>query len=94
MNGGPAVRLGYYQELPAAQEVLNVSGQRRQIAKTSEHRVSFITQDPERSVGRVGRTVEQVFAITEKGEVVVVEPAQEILGLGEFRPRHRRQRRA
>ena len=35
-----------------------------------------------------GSWVEQIFAITEKGEVVVVEPAQEILDLGNLGGRH------
>ena len=94
MNGGAAVRFGDYQELPAAQEVLHVGRQPRQIAKTSENRVSLITQDPERAMGRFGHAVKQILAIAEKGEIVVVEPAQEILDLGEFRRRHRWQRRA
>ena len=51
--------------------------------------MSFVAQDPERPWHGFGCAVEQVFPITEKREIVVVEPAQEIRDLGTFRGRHR-----
>ncbi len=88
----PKVRFGDDQKLAAAHETLHVGRQLRQVAQPAEYRVVGVAQNSQRRPRRFGGTFEDVFAVAEKGEVVVVEPAQKILGFRELRPGHARRR--
>src|SRR6516165_7646237 len=74
VNGRAAVRFGDDDKLALADKILHVAGQGGKVAQAPEHGMSFVAQDSQRSVLSVSRSGESVFAISEKGEVVVVEP--------------------
>jgi hypothetical protein len=82
MDRGPAVRFGNDEQFTSARKILNIGRQRRQIAQSAKDWVSFVTQDPEGPAGRCGHFVKDVFAVTEKREIVVVEPPQKVPDLG------------
>ncbi len=89
VNRRAAVRLGDDQKFAATDEILHVGGQRRKVAQSPEDGMSLVAENPERPVFRIGGSVEEVFAVAKKGEIIVVEPAQKILNLGEFGGRSR-----
>ena len=82
------------QQLAAAHEILHVGRQRGEIAQPAEDRIASSRRMPSGPC-RAGLAApsKAVFAVAEKGEVVVVEPAQEILSLGEFGGGNRRRLR-
>src|SRR6516164_5165439 len=88
MDRGPAVRFGNDEQFTSARKILNIGRQRRQIAPSAKDWVSFVTQDPEGPAARCGHFVKDVFAVTEKREIVVVEPPQKVPDLGKFSRRH------
>src|SRR6516164_6265149 len=76
MDRGSAVRFRYDEEFTPAYEITNIGRQRCQIAERSRDRVSFVAQNPEWPAELGGDPVEHISAVPEKGEIVVVEPAQ------------------
>src|SRR6516164_8084696 len=88
MDRGPAVRFCNDEEFTPAHKILYIGRQRRQIAQSAKDWVSFVTQNPEWPAGRCGHFVKDVFAVTEKREIVVVEPPQKVPDLGKFSRRH------
>ncbi len=87
MHGRAAVGLGDHEHPRLAQELPHVRRQLLEIAQAVEHRILLVAQDAEaglrrdRDRGGVVVAEEIVFAIAEIGEVVVVEPFEEGLGL-------------
>ena len=94
MNGGAPVRFGDDQQFAAAQKILHVGRQRRR-GRATRRRSDSRGRAGCPAAGRAGSAApaKSYSRIAEKGEIVVVEPAQEILGLGDLGLRHRRLRR-
>ena len=93
MDGGPTVCLGDDEELTAAQKILHIARQRREIPHSFKDGILRVAQDAERG-GGIRAVVEAIFAKSEIGEIVVVEPAQEIEPLGDLARRQWRRGRA
>src|SRR5262249_4562988 len=78
VNRCTTVRFGDDDKLALADKILHVAGQGGEVTQAPERGMSFLAQDPQRSVLSVSCSGERVFAISEKGEVVVVEPTQKV----------------
>src|SRR5215472_11252873 len=78
VNRCTTVRFGDDDKLAPADKILHVAGQGGKVAQAPKHGMSFVAQNSQRSVLSVSRSGERVFAISEKGEVVVVEPTQKV----------------
>ena len=89
VHGGGAVALGHHQDARVAQEVAHVGRQGGVVAQPVEDGDGVVAQDAEtaagdqtqRGVHPIGAALEAVFAVAEEGEMVVVGPGQEGLGL-------------
>ena len=89
VHGGTRVGLGDHQRAGRAQELAHVGRQRVVVAQPLEDGDLVVAQDAQRAarqqvqrrLAAVRRRLEAVLAVAEVGEVVVVHPAQERLGL-------------
>jgi hypothetical protein len=90
MDRGATLRLGDEQRLRGAQKALHLGRKRVEITQTAEEHVGRIAHDAETGRDAAAALIETIIATAEKGEIVVVEPGEEIEGLGELALAQRR----